>query len=83
MNDKLLVTVCMDTKSGDVIEQLLRCHDVIDQPCPVEEVADIVTVSEQEHKSVRVGGLYRLAHVNEVDVSFVPQHVVLTQISMY
>lgn len=82
MDKKFLVTVGMDTKSSDIVEELLWCHDVINLHCLVEEIADIVAVSEEELQSIRVGGLDRLTHVNEVDVAIVPEHVVLTQISM-
>ena len=82
MNKKLLVTVGMNTKSSDIIEELLWCHDVINLHRLVEEIADIVTVSEEEFQSVWVGGLNRLTHVNKVDAAVVPEHVVLTQISM-
>ena len=82
MNEKLLVTVCMNAQSSDIVEELLRCHDVVHQLGLTEEVVDIVAVSKEELQSLGVRRLHRLAHVDEVDVTIVPEHVVLAQVGM-
>ena len=72
----------MNTQSSDIVEELLRCHDVIHQLGLAEEVVDIVAVPEEELQSLWVSRLHCLAHVDEVDVAIVPEHVVLAQVGM-
>ena len=77
-----MVRVCVDTKSTDVIEQLLWSHDIINLPRLIEEITHVATVSEEELQSVGVPGFNRLSQVYEIDVSIVPEHVVLAEISV-
>ena len=80
MNEKLLIAISMDAESSDIVEQLLRRHDIVNQSRLAEKVANIVTVSKEEFQAVGMGGLDRLPHVNEVDFPIVPKHVVLAQV---
>ena len=51
LDEKLVVCVSVDTKSADMVEQLLWSHDIIHLLRLVEEVAHITTVSEEELQS--------------------------------
>ena len=57
-------------------------HHVRYQPAPVEERSDVGAVSEEELQSVGVGGLHGLRDIDEVELVLVPQHVVLTEVSV-
>ena len=48
----------------------------------ITDLTDVPAVSQQEIHSIRMESVHTLADINEVKNSFMPQHIVFTQISV-